>query len=219
MKDLTQLVYTTKNHDGVFTNTLVIAEHFKKRHGNVLKIVDRLLKNGGLLNSDVSSTFYEDRLKRPNKMYQVNQKAFLVIVLSFTGADADKLKGKFVDMFLQQNKQLEYWNTLRIETKTSRRMLTDAIKDHELSQRIKEGKCNDIEAQNNFIGLRVMNYTQLIYKALRIDPKQYKNTREEIEGEDLLQVEDFEARVSFLIIKSDKHNKETYQEVKHELIR
>ena len=87
-KDLKQLVYTTKNHNGVFTNTLIIAEHFNRKHFRVVAIVDRLLKNGAINRSDIGVIKIADARNREQKVYEVNHKAFLVIVLSFTNSPA-----------------------------------------------------------------------------------------------------------------------------------
>jgi hypothetical protein len=60
-------------------------------------------------------------------MYQLDRKAFLVLSLSFTGAEADSWKGVFVDKFMQQEKELKYWRVARKELKEETKTLHDIL--------------------------------------------------------------------------------------------
>lgn len=126
--DLKSIVYTTKNHSGVFTDTLKVAEVFGRRHDNILKIIDRHLKNGSIVLLNVEANSYTTKNNRQAKMYQLDRKAFLVLALSFTGADADRLKGKFVDLFLSQEKELVQFTKVRQLEKARSRPMTDRVK-------------------------------------------------------------------------------------------
>ena len=136
MNNLTDLVYMTKNHSGVFTNTLIITEHFGRKHKNVLAIVERHLKNGSISRLNIKPSNFVNTRGRSYKMYEVDYKAFLVVVLSFTGKDADQLKGKFVDLFLSQSKELELWRDGRRSIKEGTKALGKAVEP--ISDRLKQ---------------------------------------------------------------------------------
>ncbi len=129
-------VYTTTNHTGVLTDTLLIAEAFGRKHYDVLKIVRRLERNNAIGDGNISLSSYTTKQNKLAKMYQLDRKAFIVLALSFTGADADRLKGRFVDMFLNQEKELSYWRDTREEIKAFHLSYTDAV--NKISLMLKE---------------------------------------------------------------------------------
>ncbi len=138
---LEKIVYTTVNHTGVLTNTLLITEMYGKKHKDVLRVVDRLLKNGAIVGRNVTPNFYTTKNNRTARMYELDRKAFMVLALSFTGKDADRFKGAFVDLFMKQEDELEYWRQERLLAKSSMRPMTDqALRIEALLVEEKSGK-------------------------------------------------------------------------------
>ncbi len=142
---LENIVYTTAKHTGVFTDTLLIAEAFGRKHKNVLAILQRHLKSGSIVGLNIKPNSYTTKNNRTAKMYQLDRKAFIVLALSFTGPDADRLKGKFVDLFLSQETELKYWRTEResIKQPTKARnelleKLSDQLKEQDRQRLLKE---------------------------------------------------------------------------------
>ena len=152
MNTLDNFVYTPINHTGVFTNTLIIAKHFKKQHYRITSIIERHLKNSSISHSDLRVSHYKNERGKTYKMFELNQKAFLVVVLSFTGADADRLKGAFVDKFLTQNEELKIWRERRNISKQETKSANDNVKL--LSERLKQ------DAPDSSKGARVFLHVQ-----------------------------------------------------------
>lgn len=83
------------------TSSLQIAEHFGKRHNDVLRAISSLVKRTScpvrLRNFAQSSYLNEQNKKQP--MYLLTRKGFEFIASGFTGAAADEWKWKFLDAF------------------------------------------------------------------------------------------------------------------------
>lgn len=91
MKD--SLIETKGN--SITTTSLIVAEKFKKRHDDVLRKIDNLIKNddGGRLNFTESS--YVNSQNKEQKMYDMNRRTFSILVMGFTGKKAMEWKHKF----------------------------------------------------------------------------------------------------------------------------
>jgi len=206
----------------------VIAKIFGKRHDHILAKVREEVnflttKNLGVRNYFQDNTYINSRGKVCPR-FNLTQQGFHIIVLSMNGDKAKMYKYWFVEEFHNKRKELialkvaiatnksnPMWNEIREETKTAREILTSAIQEYELPQRIKEKKNTDTFMQN-----RISTYTKLIYKAL--DIKGVK--KDSLTLRQLIKLEDLEIEVAELIkeLIQGNHYKIVYQKIKARLL-
>lgn len=81
------------------TTSLDIADHFKKRHDNVLRSIQTLEvpKDFALLNFEGGSYLDENKQERP--MYNITRDGFTILVMGFTGKQAMEWKIKYLQAF------------------------------------------------------------------------------------------------------------------------
>lgn len=226
--DITKAVNVSKNE--VFVSSDFIAEVFEKRHSDVLsKIreeIEYLTTENLTVRSYFQDTSYINSRGQEYPRYNLTRKGFDVIVLGMTGTKAKKYKYWFIDefhrkasilsqqqMLISRNSGSDMWQEIRGETKKSRVALTDAIQKYELPQRISEGKSHE-----KFVATRIINYTQLINKVLKIEfiPK------DALEPRVLFKLEELEYKVADQIKDYTEvngcHYKQTYQLIKKGLL-
>lgn len=90
----------------IVTDSRSIAEHFGKRHADVLESIENIKTE----NSVVTSMFYETSYKagtgKNYKMYLMNRDGFSLLVMGFTGAKALEWKLKYIAAFNDMEKKL-----------------------------------------------------------------------------------------------------------------
>ena len=135
MNDL-ELVTVSRNNAVV--SSLMVAEHFHKRHDHVLRNVENLLNNLpkiGERNSAPKMFFkstYQDRGKN-YPMYYMTRDGFSLLVMGFTGQAAMEWKLKYIAAFnkmesiISERKTIEWQNTRRTGI-IARKSETDVIK-------------------------------------------------------------------------------------------
>lgn len=79
------LVYL-KNDEPV-CSSLQVAEKFGKRHADVMRSIDNLIKNDSTQNcvQCFKQSAYKDDTGKSNKMYMMNKDGFAFLVMGFTG--------------------------------------------------------------------------------------------------------------------------------------
>ena len=77
---MTELVYL-KNDEAV-CSSLQVAEKFEKRHANVMRAIDSLVKNDSTQNcvQCFKETTYKDSTGKSNKMYVMNRDGFTFLI-------------------------------------------------------------------------------------------------------------------------------------------
>ncbi len=113
-------------------DSLDVAEHFGKRHDNVIRLIDNLLKIEGVKQTFVVSK-YVDSKGEQRKRYYMNRDGFSLLVMGFTGKEAIEWKLKYIEAFnrmeqLLFQKQTEVYKDTRAYQKAVRKQETDAIK-------------------------------------------------------------------------------------------
>lgn len=95
---MTNIILGTNNNQTV-ANSRQIAQHFEKRHDNVLRDIDNLKKH--LLNS--GEYFYEttmpDSYGRQQRVYLMNRNGFTLLTMGFTGKKALQFKLAYINAF------------------------------------------------------------------------------------------------------------------------
>lgn len=100
MKDL--VIMRDKN---VVTTSLKVAEVFGKRHDNVLREIEGLLKNEEAKKYFYESTYEHPQNKQNYKLYYINRDGFTLLAMGFTGKEALQFK---LDFLNQYNRMEEY---------------------------------------------------------------------------------------------------------------
>ena len=112
-----------------------VAEHFGKRHDNILRLIDGLVES--LPKIEERPMFKESRRKAADgqihRMYLMNRDGFSLLVMGFTGKEAIEWKLKYIKAFnrmeqLLAQKQTEIYKDTRAYQKAVRKQETDAIK-------------------------------------------------------------------------------------------
>ena len=105
----------------VVVSSLQIAEHFGKRHDNILQSLTLKLRgaNGDRLSKHFFKSNYKDETGKKNIMYLMDRDGFSLLVMSFKGEKALKWKLDFIDAF----------NAMEQEIKNNEHQLNTDLKD------------------------------------------------------------------------------------------
>lgn len=113
-----ETLLVSREGDRIFTTSLKVAEHFKKRHGDVLRAIEKLLSDlgdernfalisdFGRINFDPST--YPDAYGRFKPMYKLTEEGFALLAMGFTGKEALAWKVQFLAAFRDMERQLFY---------------------------------------------------------------------------------------------------------------
>lgn len=198
-------------HDVVFADTLQIAEHFGKRHKNVLQAIDNLSSEvRARLNFQPSK--YNDSSGKSNKKYLLDRDAFSFIVMGFTGQDADKWKLNYISAFNQmesiiRERNSSEWQLSRQNGKMVRKMEADVIADF-IVYAMNSGSENS--------QMYYKHFSELVNKTAGI----INGEREFLTPQLLAIVGTIEIKVAELIkelMAKGLYYKEIYHEIKHTL--
>lgn len=206
-----ELVYL-KRQEAV-CDSLLVAEKFGKRHDSVLRNIETILKNTTSENTKLWFQKMEYKTENNNKSYHkylMNRKGFSLLAMGFTGIKAQEWKEKYIEAFEQmesfiREKQSTAWIESRQQSKASRKLETDAIK--EFVQYAKDHGSHHAD-------LYYMNYSKMVNNAAGI------KDREMATANDLTAVSMMEIIVSNCIkqgMEEDKPYKEIYQFCKERL--
>lgn len=102
---------------GVYTDSMRVAEHFGKRHKNVLRAIEKLLSDlqsgGGKLGGqpgfaglNFEPSWYLDSTGRTLPMYLITEEGFAILAMGFTGRSALEWKVRFLAAFRDMERQL-----------------------------------------------------------------------------------------------------------------
>lgn len=129
---MNELVYLKKNE--MYTDSLKVAEIFQRRHDDVVRSVEKLIKRNEEASkdirtfSDISKQFiktrYKDEQGRTQTKYLLNRDGFALLVMGFNGRKAHEWKLKYIDAFNQMEKILtEKQTTVWIETRQQGKLI------------------------------------------------------------------------------------------------
>jgi len=135
---MNDLVCIKKNEP--VTDSLQVAQAFKKKHKSVVRAIENKFKNDSAQNCAQCffKTKYKDASGKWNVKYLMNRDGFAFIAMGFTGKEADEWKWKYIHAFDRMEEIIRDPErmTARIEGKTTRRTLTDQIQ--RMQQRAEE---------------------------------------------------------------------------------
>lgn len=102
------------------TTSLKVAEVFEKRHKDVLRIIDRVLKETSAQNCADGVFFdrstYKDSNNRTQPMYYINRDGFALLAMSFTGQKAMQFKMNYINAFNKMEEYIKHEQSTAIDT-------------------------------------------------------------------------------------------------------
>ena len=129
---MNELVYL--KFDEPMTDSLTVADVFNKRHDRVIRAIENIIKDSPQKwGQCFRKSSYTDASGKTNKMYLMNERAYSVLVMGFTGKKALEWKWKYADAFEMLRKIVDErksvgWIETRGQAKIARRTETDTIK-------------------------------------------------------------------------------------------
>lgn len=212
---MTDLVLLKK--ENILTESRLVAEKFNKAHAKVVKKIDELKRDvesykdatfGTLIFNKISTEYRGQAYE----YYEMNQEAFSLLVMGFTGKSALEWKIKFNAEFYRMRNALileqthnkdSLWLALRGEGKTIRRWETDVIKefvDYATAQGSKNAKWY------------YKIFTTTTYQCLELLENKKPKTRELLDKMQLLELLRAESMARQSILRYMKAE-EPYQEI------
>ena len=179
----------------VVTDSLIIAEKFRKRHDRVIRKIENIIKEDEDNRLNFGVVKYREKKGEYRKKYIMDRRSFSILCMSFTGKKALKWKNRFYDAFetmethILQQKNLS-WQQDRLEGKQDRRELTDAIK--KLVALAQDSRSNNADSYYESI-------SKLIYDQLFGIKEAPLNFRDSLDKESLKQLKMVVWKVSELL--------------------
>ena len=90
----------------VTTSSLIVAQHFNKRHGDVLRAIRNLECSCEFSERNFASAEYKDEQKKPRQYYIITKDGFMFLVMGFTGKEAALWKERFINAFNEMEASL-----------------------------------------------------------------------------------------------------------------
>lgn len=129
---MNELVYL-KNDEAV-CDSLQVAEKFEKRHADVIRAIENLIKNDPTQNCVrcFKKGKYKDAKGELRPMYLMNRDGFTFLVMGFTGNKANEWKWQYIKAFNQmeniiREKSTQTWIETRAAGKLTRKAETATI--------------------------------------------------------------------------------------------
>ena len=187
MDNQNNLVHMFKNQ--VVVSSVQLAEHFDKRHCDILRLLNALLRsaNKQRLSKHFFKSNYKDETGKNNTMYLMDRDGFSLLVMSFKGEKALKWKLDFIDAF----------NAMEQEIRNNEHKLNTDLKDKLYNTSIKLEKVNILhnrlfeESTNQSALLNEKRAELLRYKAFRdlIIAKQLENDSDGLSYDDVDEID------------------------------
>jgi phage regulator Rha-like protein len=121
------LVDITAHHKSVETNSLKIAQNLYVQHSDVTRIIKRLIANEAISQRTVSvSDYLSDRGKLYN-FYHLREVEALQVIMSLTGAKAEKLHKEIAQAFVSVKKENAEWRAQALITTSTTKQANDQV--------------------------------------------------------------------------------------------
>ena len=201
----------TKN----ITNSLLVAQTFKKEHKNVLRDIENILKETtgsdlSSLNFYIKKKQYKDLKGELRPYYEMDKDFFTLLVMGYTGSKAMKFKIDYINKFNQMEQELLRRKETRQTGKTIRFDYTNFI------QMVNGSK--EKEERN----WSYKTYTDLVYKIvfegktakqkrIELNLKDKQNLRDFLTNEENIKVQYWEKFIKDLALSKDWHKLSTHE--------
>lgn len=204
-----ELVYLDNKE--IVCDSLKVAEKFEKRHNNVLRDINNLLKNEQVKSRNIFKlSSYKDAKGEERPMYTMNRKGFTILAMGFNGDKALHWKLLYSDAFdamesMLMERNSEIWIAVREQGKITRKLETSVIK--ELIEYAKN------QGSKNFDKLYTV-YSNLANKMFGVSDRDFATIKKLSELSFIENIIFNEIRVG---MEQEKHYKDIYQDCKKRL--
>lgn len=199
-------------NEQALTDSLTVADMFKKRHDIVLRAIENKIENDSTQNCGrcFFKSKYKDAKGEWRKKYLMNRDGFTFIAMGFTGKEADAWKWKYIDAFnamekIITEKQTAVWIETRRQGKLIRRDETNVIQ--KLVEYAREQGSTHAE-------MLYMTYSKLANKMAGITNRDQASI---LQLNDLTTMERIIAKVVIDGMEQGIHYKDIYQQSKERL--
>lgn len=122
----TDLVLLTRDRKAV-TTSRVLAERFRKRHKDVLAIIDGLKERhpDKLNGPKLRPGKYKDAKGELRREYVFDRDVFVFVVMAFSGKRAENFKWDFIQAF----NKMESWIRQRLENSLEYKIMSDTLRE------------------------------------------------------------------------------------------
>ena len=132
---MNELELVTIKGNKATVSSLEVADHFGKRHDNVMNAIENVIKNvsADFNHLNFKAVSYVDAKGEKRKCYEMTRDGFSMVVMGFTGKKAFEWKEKYINAFnrmeqLLTEKKTQDWIETRKIGKLARKAETDVIK-------------------------------------------------------------------------------------------
>ena len=106
----------------VVVSSRQVAEYFGKEHRNILRDIEDIIIQGGMLDFEHTQMFYKttyinEQNKQQYPMYLMNKDGFSLLVMGFTGKEALKWKIKYIEAFNDMEQYLKQLQVSNVDKK------------------------------------------------------------------------------------------------------
>lgn len=114
----------------VVVSSRQVAEYFGKEHRNILRDIEDIIIQGGMLNFEHTQMFHKttyinEQNKQQYPMYLMNKDGFSLLVMGFTGKEALKWKIKYIEAF---NDMEQYLKQLQVSNVDKKLLIANMMK-------------------------------------------------------------------------------------------
>jgi len=129
MSELLQggLVDITEHHKSVETNSLKIAQNLDVQHSDVTRIIKRLIANEAISQRTVSVSDYLSDRGKLYDFYHLREVEALQVIMSLTGAKAEKLHKEIAQAFVSVKKENAEWRAQALITTSTTKQANDQV--------------------------------------------------------------------------------------------
>jgi len=120
MLNSNELVMITKDNQ-LKTSSIKVSEVFDKRHSDVLKSIDDILKTLSIDFSQRNFSLTSHKIKMPNggfrneRFYLLTKDGLIMLIMGYTGEKAMKFKEAYINAFNNMAKELQTRQALKLE--------------------------------------------------------------------------------------------------------
>lgn len=129
-----------------------VAETFEKRHGDVLRDIEKLDCSIDFTERNFALSSYKDASGKSNKMYYITRDGFTILAMGYTGVKAMRFKEAYIRQFNAMEKALIGKMKEREKGIAVRHALTNALQQSQENERM------HVYAYST--------YTNIVYKAV-----------------------------------------------------
>lgn len=135
------------------TTSLQVAESFEKRHDNVLREIEGLLKIEEAQNYFQEGTYEHPQNKQQYRMFYMNRDGFTLLAMGFTGSKALAFKLKYIQAFNEMERQLTQPTTAELiammaQQGVEQERRLNAVEEKQLQLETKQDNIAEIIALN-----------------------------------------------------------------------